>query len=390
MNILLAISGGIAAYKMLTVIRLLVKEGHRVRTVLTPHALEFITPLSIKSLSGEEVYCRDFELDHPIAHIELADWAEVIAVAPATANTLAKLAHGLADNLLTSTVLAATCRKVVFPAMNVHMLQNPQTQQNLAHLQEAGIEVIQPASGDLACGYSGQGRLPDEDTVAAVIACDPHRPLKGRHYLVTAGATRESLDPVRYISNHSSGRMGLALARELFRRGAQVTLIHGAMEVQAPEFLHSIQVESTRDMLNEIDHLIGGAQGLIMAAAPADYQPAQAQSQKIKKQDTLNLELIATPDILSALVPRYPGKLYLGFALETEQGQHYAQSKLQAKNLDYIVLNQVSPDFNPMGSLQNQVTLISRSGKTVSSPMAPKSEIAAFILDTVFESESAL
>ncbi len=385
MKILLGITGGIAAYKMLTVIRLLTKAGHDVRCVLTPHAAEFITPLSVKSLSHSEVYIKDFEMENPIAHIDLADWADVLAIAPATANTIAKIAHGLADNLLTSIILAATCRKVIFPAMNVHMLHNLQTQENIRHLEELGFEVIEPEKGDLACGYTGDGRLPAEELVAAVIDRDPDRPMSGIRFVVTAGATREPLDPVRFISNHSSGRMGIALARELYRRGADVTLIHGAMEVSPPPHLDTVKVSNTEEMLVAIRHHMPDSQGLIMAAAPADFKSSSYQEQKIKKQSHLDLKLIPTTDILSLVTEEFPDRLYIGFALESENGLGNAKKKQMSKNLDYIVLNQVTDDFNPMGSENNQVIIIDKNGNTNESDLLSKDQIAGFILDHVWQ-----
>ncbi len=381
MNILLGITGGIAAYKMLSVIRLLTIEGHAVKVIMTPHACEFITPLSVKSLSNNEVYIQDFELENPIAHIDLADWAQVLAVAPATANTIAKIAHGMADNLLTSAILAFTGPKIIFPAMNVHMYQNEQTQANLRHLEELSWQVIEPNRGDLACGYIGEGRLPEPEAVAGIIGRSCSTWLSDQLFIVTAGATREAIDPVRFISNYSSGKMGTALAQELYRQGADVILIHGQMSQPAPSYLATVQVESTEELLNAIRHHLPSAQGLYMAAAPADYRALETEEHKIKKKESLNLKLHATTDILTAVTSEFPDKLYVGFALESTDGEKHAADKLNRKNLDFIVLNQITRDFNPLANDQNQVTILGKKQDKLKSDIMTKREIARFILE---------
>ncbi len=379
MKILLGISGGIAAYKMPNFVRLCIKHHHEVQVLLTPAAARFVSPMTLKVLSGNPVWIEDFDPQDRLAHIHLADWADVFVLAPATANTLAKIAVGMGDNLLTSTVLALTCRKIAFPAMNVHMYNNPATQLNLQKLPSLGWEVVTPDSGSLACGYEGKGRLSDDDTLLAHIERNPNGPLKGQKILVTAGATLETIDPVRFLSNRSTGKMGLALALAAYRLGASVTLIHGKVSVLIPTYLTVHGVETTSEMLDILSQEITSADALIMAAAPSDFRPLHPSSQKIKKTtDTLKLELTQNPDILKTLIPKKGKCKIIGFALESDHAHSNAIQKLQSKNMDWIVLNQISDKFHPMDSNQNRILLISSSSET--NFEGDKSEVALYIL----------
>jgi len=381
MRILVGVTSGISIYKTLTVIRRLVRSGHQVRVLMTKNAAEFIRPVLFQTLSKNPVWVDEFDRRDPLAHITLADWCEVFAVVPATANTVAKLANGIADNLLTSTALACQTRKIAFPAMNVKMYENPITGENLRKLREAGWTVVEPEEGDLACGYNGRGRLPDEDTVASVIARDITAPLSGRRYIVTAGATRERLDPVRFVSNFSSGRMGVELARALYRRGAEVLLIAASVSVPLPGFLPSVHVESTLDLLDALRKNIYSYDGLFMAAAPADYRAENVESAKIHKTDELTLKLVKNPDILAAMRAEYPDKFLVGFALETDDGLASAKMKLETKGLDFIVLNMVTPEHDPMGSDQNRVRLLSADGRDESLELSPKQRVGEWIVE---------
>ena len=380
MNILLGVSGGIAVYKMLNVLRLLFKAGHNVKVIMTINATKFVSPFLFGTLSGNKTYVDDFQPETPIAHIELADWADVFVLAPATANTIAKIANGIADNLLTSTVLALNCRRLFFPAMNVHMYENPMTRHNIKKLEKTGWELYAPEEGALACGYEAKGRLPKEEFIFRVIHKDPTAPLKNKHFVVTAGATVEKLDPVRFISNFSSGKMGVAIAERLYYYGAEVDLICGTCSIEPPPHIKLIKVESTEEMLTAIRHHLKDADGLFMAAAPADFRAAEIANHKIKKKNKLVLELSKTVDILKTIGKEFPLHYKLGFALESENAEENSRKKLKEKGLDAIVLNIVSEDFNPMGSDENNVLFIPRNGKSKQSPRAPKSDIADWIL----------
>jgi phosphopantothenoylcysteine decarboxylase/phosphopantothenate--cysteine ligase len=385
MRILIGVTGGIAVYKVLGVIRQLESEGHEIRVIMTPAAAKFIQPILFKTLCHNEVYVDDFDYSRPIAHVDLADWSDVFAVVPATGNTIAKIANGIADNLLTSAALAATSRRIVFPSMNVHMYENPATQANIRALSEKlGYEVIEPDSGNLACGYTGKGRLVNEETIAAVITRDPSMPLRGKKFIVTAGGTIEKLDPVRYLSNFSSGRMGVEIAKALYRRGADVLLIYGNMQVAAPAYLPYIAVQSAMDMLGAIRGKMPEYDGLFMSAAVADYRPAKESASKIKKTGgDMNIELTQNPDVLKTVAGEFGGRLYVGFALETDTAEGNAAEKLKSKKLDYIVLNRINESFNPLGSAQNEVVLIDKSGGRAESGRMDKKEIAEWLIGRI-------
>jgi phosphopantothenoylcysteine decarboxylase/phosphopantothenate--cysteine ligase len=383
MKILFCITGGISIYKVPTVIRMLVKSGHSIKVVMTENAAKLVSPIVFQTVSGNDVFSKDFDPGHSLAHIQLGDWADLAVIVPATANTIAKIAGGIADNLLTSVILACDKKKILFPAMNVKMFENPATQANIQTLRERSFEVIDPAYGDLACGYEGKGRLPDEEVIAGFVDRDISEPLKGRSYIVTAGGTLEKIDPVRFISNSSSGRMGFELARVLFKKGAKVLLLYGNTALPEPAYIPSIKIESAQDLLSALEKNLPDYNGLFMAAAPADFKVEKPSASKIKKDKALHLDLVENPDILKKLALSSKGKLLVGFALETEEGIENAKKKLSEKNLDFIVLNRISEEFNPLGNKDNQALLLSKKGNVKEKPIAPKEEIAEWVVEEV-------
>jgi phosphopantothenoylcysteine decarboxylase/phosphopantothenate--cysteine ligase len=382
MNILFGVTGGISIYKTLNIIRILKKQEHSVRVIMTESATKFINPILFKTICADEVYTQDFDISAPLAHIQTPDWADVFVIAPASANTIAKIANGIGDNLLTSAMLAFDKRRVIFPAMNVKMYENRITQDNIRKLLHYGFEVYEPSMGDLACGYSGKGRLPDEEYIAGIIDKDPDKPLKGQRYIVSAGATLEKIDPVRYISNFSSGKMGIAIARTLFYYGADVLLICGFVNIGIPSYIKSIRVSDTREMMNAILKNLADYDGVYMAAAPADFRAKDISKSKIKKTDSeITVNLTQNPDILKEVRSKFKDKTLVGFALETDNGLSNAQKKLKDKGLDFIVLNEISNDFSPLGSDTNSITVISKDGKTLELKNEIKDKVAHFIVE---------
>ena len=384
MNIVFGISGGIAAYKTPQMVRRLVQRGHAVEVLMTPSATKLVSPLVLQTLSKRQVWVEDFDSRCPLAHIELGDWADVMVLAPATANTIAKLAHGIADNLLLSTFLACDKRKVIFPAMNVKMYENPLTRRNITLLREAGYEVFEPDEGELACGYSGRGRLPDEEVILGLVDRDPHKPLEGLRVIVSAGATREVIDPVRYISNFSSGKMGVLLAKRLFSLGASVFIVAGSVEVDLPAYIPSQRVTTTQHMLDVLIKMMKDYDVLIMAAAPADFRVAEVAETKLKRKGDVDLHLVANPDILATVREHFPEKRLIGFALEMEGAEENAREKLIRKGLDAIVLNTLSRDFHPMGSDENAVIVYTRDGGITTFARESKARIAEQLVDYLF------
>jgi len=383
-TVVVGLSGGIACYKAADVVRQLRGGGARVRVVMTRHALEFITPLTLQTLAGEPVSTELFDLtqESEIGHIRLADTADAIVVAPATANLIGKLAHGLADDLLTTVLLATRAPVLVAPAMNVHMWENALVQANLRTLRELGWRTIDPEVGYLACGYEGAGRLADTAVIVAEVqrAVGP-QDLRGERVLVTAGPNREPIDPVRFISNRSSGRMGYAVAAAAWRRGADVTLVSGPTGLGAPHGVRRVPVTTAAEMRDAVAAEFGAATMLFMAAAVADYRPAAPAAQKLKKQPgPLRLELERTVDILGELRGRADGRLMVGFAAETENMIGNAERKLQGKQLDLIVANDVAGTDTGFEVDTNAVVLIDHSGRTAV-PLATKDDIADHILD---------
>lgn len=387
MKIVFGITSGISIYKIPSIIRKLKKEGHIIRVIMTPNARKLINPLIFKVASGNNVYVDDFSIEEPLAHIEIGDWADVFVIAPLTANTLAKIANGIADNLLTTSFLACSKKKIVFPAMNVKMYDSKITNDNIKKLKEYGILVIEPESGDLACGYSGKGRLPSEDKIIGIITRDPNEPLKGKRFVVTTGSTIEKIDPVRFISNFSSGRMGIEIAKYLYKMGADVLLVYGKTEVSIPSYISSIKIESTIDMLNAIKNNLNDYDGLFMASAPVDFKVKNYSENKIKKTETLSIELIENPDILKSLRENFKNKFFVGFALETRNGEQNALIKLKQKELDYIVLNMIEADFNPMGNEENKVVIYDKSGAKTGEFEGKKEFVAEWIVKNTLKIE---
>lgn len=392
-TVLLGITGGIAAYKSAYVASGLKKKGYDVHVVMTENATEFISPLTFETLTNNrctvDMFDRDFEYN--VKHISLAKAADVVLIAPATANTIAKLAHGIADNMLTTTVLACTCPKIIAPAMNTAMYENPATQDNLDILRDYGFEVIEPAEGLLACGDEGKGKMPEPD---ALIACVEHaigheKDLAGKKLLVTAGPTQEAIDPVRYITNHSSGKMGYAIARMAARRGAEVTLVSGRTALPKEPFVETVNVLSAEDMFEAVTSRADEMDIIIKAAAVADYRPAEVAEEKIKKSDAesgRSIELEPTQDILAWLGRhRRDGQFLCGFAMETENLFANASAKLEKKNVDMICANSLRKEGAGFAGDTNILTLITKDSVD-ELPIMSKEEAADVILDRIAHS----
>jgi phosphopantothenoylcysteine decarboxylase/phosphopantothenate--cysteine ligase len=390
-RILLGVTGGIAAYKSAFLVRELVRRGADVQVVMTRAATNFITPLTLSTLSRREVIVEMFPPapDQPTMqwtkHIELALWGDVMLIAPASANTIAKLVHGIADNFLTTLVLALRCPLVVAPAMDVDMYRHATTESNIAALRESGAFIIDPESGELASGLSGPGRLPEVERLVAElegVLGKAQRDLSGRKVLVTAGPTYEPIDPVRFIGNRSSGKMGFALAAAAAQRGAEVTLISGPVSLRTPRNVRRIDVETAREMADAVEKEFPSTELLVMSAAVADYAPKTAATQKIKREQSgsMTIDLVSNPDILRAAGERKTHQTIIGFALETDNGMEHARKKLAAKHLDMIVLNNALEEGAGFGTDTNAVTLIMPAGEPESIPVQPKIDIAHHIL----------
>ena len=384
-TILLGVTGGIAAYKIASLTSALVKLHATVEVVMTENATKFITPLTFEQLTGRKVMVDTFDRQfvHQVEHISLADRAELVLIAPATANVCAKLAHGLADDMLTTTVLACRCPKLIAPSMNTHMYENPVTQDNLKTLAHYGWEVISPASGRLACGAVGAGKLPEpEDLVQHILKHIglPHD-LAGKKVLVTAGPTQESLDPVRFLTNHSSGKMGYAIARMAMLRGAQVTLISGPVSIAPPPFVTVVPVVSAQDMYDAVMAHAPHADLIFKAAAVADYTPEEYCDQKIKKKtDQPVLPLKRTQDILKQLgAQKHPGQVICGFSMETQDMLENSTKKLHSKNIDLICANNLYQTGAGFGVDTNVITLITKE-ETIQLPLLSKEDAANAII----------
>ena len=386
-TIVLGVTGGIAAYKAAEIVRILIQRGAKVRVVMTRNAQEFITPLTMQTLSQNPVATDTFSLtqESEIGHIRLADTADAILIAPATADVIAKAAVGIADDLLT-TILLATRAPVAFaPAMNVNMYAHPTVTENLERLRSRGVTIIQPAEGELACGYEGKGRLPDPaivvDEVERMLA---PRDLAGERILVTAGPTQEAIDPVRFISNRSSGKMGYAIARAAWRRGAEVKLVSGPSSLAAPHGVERIEPVSARELLDATAQNFPWSTALVMAAAIADFRPAKPASQKIKKSASgMALELAPIADEMPRLAARKGNRIVVGFAAETENLDENAHDKLRRKGLDLIVANDVTQEGAGFAVDTNIVTLIAADGSAENLPKLIKDEVADAILDRI-------
>ena len=389
-TILLGVTGGIAAYKAAALASALVKQRAKVEVVMTAHATEFIAPLTFEQLTGNRCMVDTFDrnFSHQVEHIALADRTDLVIIAPATANVCAKLAHGLADDMLTTTVLACTCPKLVAPAMNTKMFENPVTQDNLNLLRRYGWEVIVPASGRLACGAVGAGKLPEPEVLLQHIlrqAALPHD-LAGKHVLVTAGPTQEALDPVRYLTNHSTGKMGYAIARMAMLRGAEVVLVSGPAAVPPPPFVKVVDVTSAQDMFEAVAARQQWADFIFKAAAVADYTPTQYADDKLKKKDAdLSIPLKRTQDILKYLGEhRRPGQVLCGFSMETRDMIENSRAKLEKKNVDMICANNLKVAGAGFGVDTNVMTIITRAGVR-ELPLLTKEETASRIIDAALE-----
>lgn len=386
-KVLLGVTGGIAAYKTAELARLYIKGGAAVQVVMTPAATRFITPLTFQTLTGNPVFCEMFaeRSEAWIPHIELLDRVDLLVIAPASANTVAKMATGIADNLLTTLYLAAVCPVVVVPSMNVNMFAHPAVIDNLEKLRTAGCHVMDPDSGELACGVYGKGRMPEpEDIYLYSLHSIRVKDYESLNVLVTAGPTREPLDPVRYISNPSTGLMGFAIARALQERGANVTLISGPTTLQAPHAVNLIAVTTAEQMHKAVIDHFDQNQLVIKAAAVSDFKPSQYSGQKVKKNDAgLTLELTPTADILMELGLRKKNQVLVGFAAETENVVQNARDKLTRKNLDLIVVNDLAEEDAGFASPTNRVKLIDHSGAVEELPLMKKEELAHRLLDRI-------
>lgn len=385
-TVLLGVTGGIAAYKAAYLASALVKLHASVEVVMTRNATEFIAPLTFEQLTGNKVMVDTFDRNfvHQVEHIALADRTDLVMIAPATANVCAKLAHGLADDMLTTTVLACTCPKLIAPAMNTHMYENPVTQDNLEILRRYGWEVIAPASGRLACGAVGAGKLPEPQDLLQYILREiafPHD-LKGKRVLVTAGPTQESLDPVRYLTNHSTGKMGYAIARRAMERGADVTLISGPTELERVPFVKMVDVVSAQDMFEAVSARAEESDLIFKAAAVADYTPCDYSGDKIKKKEgDLSIPLKRTVDILSWLGEhRRPGQVICGFSMETRDMVANSQAKLEKKKVDMICANNLKVSGAGFGVDTNILTVITRQGAE-ELPLMGKEDAAGQVID---------
>ena len=399
--VLLGITGGIAAYKMANVASALHKAGAKVHVIMTENATKFITPLTFETLTGSkcmvDTFDRDFQFD--VRHISVAKEVDVILVAPATADIIAKMAHGIADDMLTTVVLAARCPKYVSPSMNTAMLENPITQDNIALLRKYGFTIIDSASGYLACGDTGSGKLPEPEVLCRWIEHEiayPDKPLKGKKVVVTAGPTQEALDPVRYITNHSTGKMGYAIAREAMLRGADVTLVSGKVALEPVPFVRMRGITSAADMFDVIREELPDTDILIKSAAVADYRPAVVADHKIKKgmaddsspivqsgDNSMSIPLVRTQDILGWVAENHhPGLFVCGFSMETENMLANSSKKLVKKKLDMIVANSLRTAGAGFGTDTNVVTIITKEGAQ-ELPIMSKDEVAAKILDKI-------
>jgi phosphopantothenoylcysteine decarboxylase/phosphopantothenate--cysteine ligase len=396
----LGVSGGIAAYKAVEILRGLQRDGCEVRVAMTTRACEFVTPLTFRAISGSHVVVDDFAADNPdpIAHITFAQSIDLLLIAPATANLLAKLAHGIADDFLTSAYLAATAPVLVAPAMNTAMWEHPATRRNIEQLRQDGVHFVEPDAGEMACGTFGPGRLSDPAIVVNAAlelirgGAGSRGDLAGEKILITAGATREEIDPVRFLSNHSSGKMGFALAEAARARGAEVTVVAGVTTVEPPSGVRVVRAISAAAMLDAVTREAPAATVFIGAAAVADYRPAQRAETKVKKSsDRLSLTLEPTVDILASVAAaRTPNQLVVGFAAETERVMEHAREKLERKNLDLIAANDITLDGAGFDASTNIVTVLRRgSSEPVALEQMSKLAVAHRILDEVVAMRTA-
>lgn len=386
-TILLGVTGSIAAYKAASLASILVKNHATVHVIMTEHAVNIINPITFETLTGNkcliDTFDRNFQFN--VEHIALAKKADLFIVAPATANTIAKLAHGLADDMLSTTFLACKCPKLISPAMNTNMLENPITQKNLEICASFGIKIIEPSAGHLACGDDGKGKMPEPELlfehIAHEIAFD--KDLLGKKVLVTAGPTQEAIDPVRFITNHSTGKMGFAIARAASMRGAEVTLVSGVVHEKTPLFVKRIDIKSAKDMFEAVKENFDECDIVIKSAAVADYRPAEYADEKMKKSDDeLSIRLERTDDILKYLGEHKGNKFLCGFSMETQNMIENSKKKLVKKNLDMIVANNLKVKGAGFGTDTNIVTMITKDGE-VELPILSKDDVAHRILDAI-------
>ena len=389
-TVLLGVTGSIAAYKTASLASMLVKKGAKVHVLMTKNAAHFINPITFESLTGNkclvDTFDRNFEFS--VEHVALAKQADVVMIAPASANVIGKIAHGIADDMLTTTVMACRCKKILAPAMNTNMYENPILQDNLDICRRYGMEVITPAWGYLACGDTGAGKMPEPEVLYEYILREAGYPgdLAGRRILVTAGPTRESIDPVRYITNHSTGKMGYAIARVAAYRGADVTLVSGPVDLPRPLFVETVLVESAREMFEAVTARSGEQDIIVKAAAVADYRPATVGTEKIKKSDgDLSIALERTDDILGWLGQnRRDGQFLCGFSMETQNMLENSRAKLAKKQIDMIVANNLKVEGAGFGTDTNVVTLITRDSET-ELPIMAKEEVADCLLTEILK-----
>ena len=389
-TVVLGVTGGIAAYKMPNLASALVKLGCNVQVLMTQNATQFITAVTFETLTGNKALVDTFDrnFSFQVEHIAVADQADLVMIAPATANVIAKLAHGLADDMLTTTVLACNCPKIVVPAMNTKMYENPVTQDNLNILRHYGWEVVEPASGYLACGAVGKGKMPEPEVLLQVILHDlaHEKDMAGKKVLVTAGPTQEALDPVRYLTNHSSGKMGYAIAQAAARRGAQVTLISGPVALKRLPYVETVDVVSAQEMFEAVTTRAAEQDIIIKAAAVADYRPTVVAEDKMKKSDdALSIPLERTQDILGWLGQhRQPGQFLCGFSMETQNMVENSRKKLEKKRVDMIAANNLKVEGAGFGVDTNLLTLITKVGLD-ELPMVTKEAAADLLLDSILK-----
>lgn len=387
-KIVLGVTGSIAAYKIAALANMLKKQGADITVIMTRNATNFINPITFETLTGNKCLIDTFDrnFEYSVEHVALAKQAQVFLIAPASANVIAKVANGIADDMLSTTFLACSCPKIIAPAMNTHMYENPILQDNLEKCRHYGMEILTPAEGYLACGDTGAGKMPEPERLYQAIerAISHEKDLAGKKILVTAGPTREAIDPVRYITNHSTGKMGYALAKQAMLRGADVTLVTGPVELTPPPYVHVVPVISAKDMFDAVTAVSDEQDIIIKAAAVADYRPATVASEKVKKSDdTLSIELERTDDILKYLGEHKKDSQFLcGFSMETEHMLENSRAKLVKKNLDMIAANNLKIKGAGFGTDTNIITLITPDGVT-ELPLMSKEAAADAILDQI-------
>ncbi len=389
-NVVLGVSGGIAAYKALEIVSSLKKQNIEVNVIMTKNATEFVTPLSFQSLSQNQVAVDTFQevKAHEIQHISWAEKADIMLVAPATANIIGKVANGIADDMLSTTIMATKSKVIFAPAMNTNMYENPIVQENIKKLKILGYEFIEPASGRLACGTSGRGKLEDPQIIVDKVICELNHKndLKGKKVIVTAGPTISPMDPVRYITNRSSGKMGYAIAKEARNRGAEVTLISGPTSLEIPRGLEFVRISTNQEMKEEVLKRYDKTDIVIKAAAVADYKPKEYSSQKIKKKEgDFNLVLTRDSDILMELGKIKSNQILVGFAAESQNLKENALGKLERKNLDFVVANDITANDAGFGAEDNRVIIISKDREEYSLEKMSKEKIAGKLFDIILE-----